>query len=101
MIWLKFNPRTIGRTVSFPGGGPFGTIVFFVLFILLLPLLLIIAVFGSLWLLYMRWKLKKQFRKMAEEMAGTMDGDGFVYGPDDPGTKKVESRELPSDFSGR
>ena len=75
------------------GGGIFGTFMAILFFILMLPLLIIISLLGVVWLIYIKWKLKKQFQKMADQMD---NGDFEQYSPQ-ADTKRVEVTELPPD----
>ena len=95
MIQFKFNgARPQLFTPPSLGGGVFGAILGIILFILLLPLILIFAVAGMIWIIYMRWKLKKQFQQMADQMGEMMDGQ-YGQNSGEPTTKRVEVTELP------
>ena len=58
----QLNP--LGSALGLLGAGIFGTILFVVIVILLSPLLLVVGI----WMLIMRYRLKKAFRKMGEDM---------------------------------
>ena len=94
----------LGSIFSLLGAGILGTILFVVLIILLSPLLLVLGI----WMLIMRYRLKKAFRKMGEDMEGvfrqqTNSPDGVVEvdisTPEGCGVrdaKHIESKVIPN-----
>jgi len=66
----QLNP--LGSIIGLLGAGILGTILFVIIVILLSPLLLVLAI----WMLIMRYRLKKAFKKMAVDME-----DMFQQGP--------------------
>jgi hypothetical protein len=101
----QLNP--LGSIFGLLGTGILGTILFVVIIILLSPLLLILAI----WMLIMRYRLKKAFRKMGEDMeqifqqeAHSQDSQGDVVEvdistPEGCGVrpaKRIESKVVPN-----
>ena len=104
MIQFKMHPKLpLGGMKPPSGGGLIGTLIRIVLFILMIPILIIGTVLGIIWMIYMRWKLKKQFKNMAssmKDMGIDLGNMGMYMGgteqaeDDEPATKKVDVKVI-------
>lgn len=90
------QPPLIGRLFASLGASVFGTIAFVLLVILLAPVILLLL----LWTLFMQWRFKKKFQKMAAEMEASLREGGSCSPPDAAETKKVDVTVYPSDADG-
>ena len=62
------------------GNGILGILIF----ILLLPIFLLIAIFGGIYLLYIRWKMKRAMKKMTQQFQNMGMGDGGMPAGNNP-----------------
>ncbi|MCK5113733.1 MAG: hypothetical protein KAR11_03110 [Phycisphaerae bacterium] len=102
---LKNQNHPLGSIFALLGAGIFGTILFIIIVILLSPLLLVLAI----WMLIMRYRLKKAFKNMAVDMEDMFNQapnspDGVVEvdistpeGCGERPAKRIESRVVPKE----
>ncbi len=85
-------PNPIERFLGLLGAGIMGTISFVLISILLLPLMIVLVPY----MLYVRWKLKRQVRNLTEQMNEAFAGMGMGMNPS-PSVEQEDGSQVEDD----